>query len=831
VTTRKSIATSFDAAAVYVRRAMEVLWLLTLLLVPLIFTTSSVMSFGYDVPKVTLYRTLVGLIAALWIIEWGLTLRPARECLPSVTWTGTKRWLLAHPSRWILLAACTIFVANLISTLLSPSIAISFWGREPALDGYGFYNTLAHFALFAALATHVKTEWQVWRLLGVIVASGVLVGLYGILQGFGLDPFAVPTGPVISSLGNPIFAASFLIMVAPLAIAFGLKSGRVSSSTLVNIPWVAALTILLLTIFFTHARGPWVGLVIALAGFFVLALIALGWRASVRAGAILVASLAIAWTVITLVPTPAGGQAGLTPVVSIAREVSSALTAQSSNGPSPSLGQDEVAPADSIAREASGPLTAQSSSGPDQTTYSSSSTLRTRFLIWKGAGQLALHRPWFEFEDRPFPLSLHLFGYGPELFQYVFSLQRPPEFEVWEGRRAQEAHNNAIHIVVELGLFGLGSYFFLLGALAATAVVLLVRRRAISTSAHRLVLIALLASLAGRTAEQLVGIAHMSDLALFWALLGVMVALPQVRWAPVQQSGTPEETGINGSPLSPSRGRARGTASTLSLALVLASVVVAFTLVKNPYYALAENKATVAESMLKQGDVKRAAQQIDHAIALAPNVSRYQCTRARILDQVRSTTSEPMDRWRLAQETYLATQKAVESNPFEIIPRFQRTQAALTLAQLGQPSMGQEAIEQSQRLTWMVPRFWPSHFLLATTYQELGQPELAIKSFDATVQLNPQLTLAYNQRGIAYADLGRYRRAVEDYNEAIRLNPGFASTYNHRGIASFQMGELERAIEDFNQALQIDPQFTQALANRALVNSLLNSAAELHDRD
>ena len=43
---------------------------------------------------------------------------------------------------------------------------------------------------------------------------------------------------------------------------------------------------------------------------------------------------------------------------------------------------------------------------------------------------------------------------------------------------------------------------------------------------HKLVLIALLATLAGRTLELMVGVARVSDLTISWVLLAVFVALP-----------------------------------------------------------------------------------------------------------------------------------------------------------------------------------------------------------------------------------------------------------------------------------------------------------------
>ena len=61
----------FDSLAAWNRRTMKSLSL-AIVSVPLVFATPTIMDVGYEVPKVTLYRTLVGLMAVLWIVEWGL---------------------------------------------------------------------------------------------------------------------------------------------------------------------------------------------------------------------------------------------------------------------------------------------------------------------------------------------------------------------------------------------------------------------------------------------------------------------------------------------------------------------------------------------------------------------------------------------------------------------------------------------------------------------------------------------------------------------------------------------------------------------------------------
>ena len=846
MTARMDMATSFGQWAGRDRRAMEVLWLLTVFLVPLIFATPGVMDNGSEVPRVTLYRSLVGLLAAMWVIEWGLFLHPRKAIVPRVSLTTAKGWLAGQPTRWILVAALAILASNLVSTLFSASIPISLWGSEPASDGYSFYNTICHFVLFAILVTHLKTPAQLWRLLTAIIASGAAVSSYGILQYFGLDPFAlhIVGTRVISSMGNSIRVGAFLLMVVPLALAMVLRHQRSPISLTVTGLWFGALTAILLAIAFSQGRGAWLGLAVALASFVTMVSVSLGWRITARSVAALAVSVAIVWLVVSFVP-PAY-----------------------SAGPAPPFGQAAlVAQALSIGKEVRAEVRAQVASelGPSTTEpVAAHSSLGARMLIWQGAGRLVLNRPWFEFGGRVSPPTLHLFGYGPEFFQYLFPLEHPPELTDVQRNRvyrnARDAHNNLVHVTLELGAVGLASYLFLMGAVFATIIVLLVKRRPTHDINQTLVIIALLASLAGRAVEQLVGIPRLSDVAFSWVFLAILVALPGIYGNLVRRNENDLDSGSRYSSSSLTSTKVGGVVLRLSLAMVIASVVVVFTIIKNPFYALASHRAAESSTSLGQGDLPRAIRQIDGAIALAPDVGGYHAQRAIILDEARDLTTSGKGTRRLAHEAYAANQQAIEANAFDFYNRMQFAGSALTLARYGETGMREKAIEEYRRLTITVPRHWLSHFLLGNAYSELGQTAQAIAAFDESIRLNPQFALTYNQRGIAYADLGQHQQAIENYDEAIRLSPrGLASArnnrgtaylalgqleraiesyneairinsrltlaYNNRGTVYYQLGQLERAIEDYDRAISLNPQFAQAYANRALANLLLDRNA------
>ena len=83
MTTAKTAASPYAAAGnlvLWISLTLEFLWLLTLVAVPLAFVDResflSELELAYvDVPKTVLLRTLVGLMAALWLIKWALQRR------------------------------------------------------------------------------------------------------------------------------------------------------------------------------------------------------------------------------------------------------------------------------------------------------------------------------------------------------------------------------------------------------------------------------------------------------------------------------------------------------------------------------------------------------------------------------------------------------------------------------------------------------------------------------------------------------------------------------------------------------------------------------------
>ncbi|HJT55511.1 MAG TPA: serine/threonine-protein kinase [Ktedonobacteraceae bacterium] len=99
-------------------------------------------------------------------------------------------------------------------------------------------------------------------------------------------------------------------------------------------------------------------------------------------------------------------------------------------------------------------------------------------------------------------------------------------------------------------------------------------------------------------------------------------------------------------------------------------------------------------------------------------------------------------------------------------------------------------------------------------YHQLKEYRQAITDYNRALELDPTDSTIYNNRGFTYSYLKAYKLAIADYDQALRSDPKNAYAYNNRGTAYSDLKEYERAIEDYDQALEIDPKYTDAYTSR-----------------
>ncbi len=96
-----------------------------------------------------------------------------------------------------------------------------------------------------------------------------------------------------------------------------------------------------------------------------------------------------------------------------------------------------------------------------------------------------------------------------------------------------------------------------------------------------------------------------------------------------------------------------------------------------------------------------------------------------------------------------------------------------------------------------------------------GDFDQAIRDFDQALKLNPSYAEAFRNRGEAYRLKGLYDLAIQNFDQALRLDPIHARAFNGRGNVYESKGDIHRAIRDYGQAIRLNPNDDSALNNLA----------------
>src|SRR5262249_37620213 len=86
-----------------------------------------------------------------------------------------------------------------------------------------------------------------------------------------------------------------------------------------------------------------------------------------------------------------------------------------------------------------------------------------------------------------------------------------------------------------------------------------------------------------------------------------------------------------------------------------------------------------------------------------------------------------------------------------------------------------------------------------------GDYDRAIKDYNEAILLDPNMVIAYNNRGDAYLRKGDYARAIADFNEAVRIDPNYPQAYDNRAYAWYAQKQFDRAIADYTGSLALRP--------------------------
>jgi len=121
---------------------------------------------------------------------------------------------------------------------------------------------------------------------------------------------------------------------------------------------------------------------------------------------------------------------------------------------------------------------------------------------------------------------------------------------------------------------------------------------------------------------------------------------------------------------------------------------------------------------------------------------------------------------------------------------------------------------------------------IAQVHTATGNLDDALTGYTAAIEMDPNYSEYYNERGIVYLQMGRLDEAEADLLEAIELSPPYTEVWTNLGQVYRKQGRFEDAFRCFDRALDLKPDEPDCLVLRAQMHERLGRPeAALDDYD
>ena len=97
-----------------------------------------------------------------------------------------------------------------------------------------------------------------------------------------------------------------------------------------------------------------------------------------------------------------------------------------------------------------------------------------------------------------------------------------------------------------------------------------------------------------------------------------------------------------------------------------------------------------------------------------------------------------------------------------------------------------------------------------TKMAEIGNPELAIKSFEEAIKLSTQDSTVYEMKSQIHLTLNQIFPAIAEAHKSIELSPTWGTAYQTLARAQLGRGEVELALKNFQKCLHLEPDNNEA---------------------
>jgi tetratricopeptide (TPR) repeat protein len=104
-------------------------------------------------------------------------------------------------------------------------------------------------------------------------------------------------------------------------------------------------------------------------------------------------------------------------------------------------------------------------------------------------------------------------------------------------------------------------------------------------------------------------------------------------------------------------------------------------------------------------------------------------------------------------------------------------------------------------------------FYIASCYYFEGEIKESLVYLDKAIEINPQFSEAWYNKGVVLDELGRFEEALEAYEKAIKINPQFSEAWNNRACVYSLMKNKDQAIFNLKHAIELDSSYKEMAKN------------------
>ncbi len=140
----------------------------------------------------------------------------------------------------------------------------------------------------------------------------------------------------------------------------------------------------------------------------------------------------------------------------------------------------------------------------------------------------------------------------------------------------------------------------------------------------------------------------------------------------------------------------------------------------------------------------------------------------------------------------------------------------------------EEALSSAQKLVDS-RGYSEDHFLVGFCQQELGQYSSAVLSYDRVLELDPNDTNAWSNRGVSLCKLKHIEEGLSSIDRALEIEPKDDKILTNRGNLLLSLAHVDEALSCYEEALGIDPKNTVALCNQGILLTFLHRFGEAID--